>query len=250
MGGNHRVRFARHLASYDREALAQKHIAASLAQKFSALAPHPLKRMFEAGCGTGFLTRNLPETETLFVNDLLEEARHYQPQRDGFEWMPGDAETLDFPCDLDAIVSASTVQWFADLPRFLRRAARALNEGGWLALTHFGPQNLHQIRALTGRGLRYPSLTEFRAMLECDYDILILEEERFDQTFSTPMEILRHLQHTGVTGLGDAPFRWTKQTLHDFEETYRRLYNRDENVILTWHVHYAVCKKKSLHHRH
>ena len=171
-----------------------------------------------------------------------------QLRQDGFcgnlEIWPGDAENIAWPHGLDAIVSSSAVQWFVDFPRFLKRSKQALKDGGWLAFSHFGPRNLHQIRTLTGVGLDYPESFHLREMLECDYEIITLKEEEYQQAFSTPRKVLRHLQQTGVTGVGNACFRWTKKRLQDFETAYGALYGQGDKVLLTWHIYYVVCKKR------
>jgi malonyl-ACP O-methyltransferase BioC len=275
-----RQRFAKHLESYRRLAAVQRQIAASLAEKWEGIfhgndgrAPR-LSRVLEAGCGTGFFTRECVrrmDVERLFLNDLVEEAlpvlrEHlkrgifsetafskqdtiaqspvYQPPG-VIELLPGDAETVPLPADLDAVVSASTLQWFADVPRFFGRVAGALRDGGWLVFSTFGPENLHEIRALTGRGLCYPDLERLRGWLaERHFEIAALEEERLEQAFARPRDVLRHLQQTGVTGTGEDSFRWTPGSLRAFERDYAARYGRDRQVVLTWHAIYAVCKKQ------
>ena len=247
-------RFAGHFATYEHEAIVQKKIALTLAQKISDFAGQPLGRVFEAGCGTGFLTKELATRglQTLFLNDLVEEVLaplREQLREKGFagdlQLMPGDVENIAWPQDLDAVVSASAVQWFTDLPQFLRRASCVLKKGGLLAFSHFGPENLHQIRALTGMGLTYPDHSDLRKMLEDDYEINELSEETYCQEFSAPLQVLRHLQQTGVTGIANTFFRWTKQRLRDFDAAYISRFSCGEKVYLTWHIHYVLCQKRA-----
>ncbi|MDR2937120.1 MAG: malonyl-ACP O-methyltransferase BioC [Rikenellaceae bacterium] len=246
-----RARFRKRLASYESQAVIQRQVAGTLAVRFSEMGGGG--QIAEIGCGTGFLTREIlfrGQTSTLFLNDLVDEAaeglteqvRKNRPEIT-VTAIPGDAEQIVLPGGLDAVVSASTVQWFDDLSRFAQRVAGTLKTGGIFAFSTFGPENLHEIKALTGNGLDYFSTTALRDLLEENFEESEIWEERFSPSFDSPREVLRHLQQTGVTGTGD--FRWTKTAMERFEENYRKMYGAGNGrVTLTWHVIFCVCRKR------
>ena len=84
-----------------------------------------------------------------------------------------------------------------DLPRFLHKLSSILSPGGILAFNTFTPDNLHEIKELTGEGLTYPTAVQLREWLSADFRIVHEEEGNIALTFRHPLEVLRHLKYTG-----------------------------------------------------
>jgi len=244
-----RRRFARHLAAYDTLATVQRRIAADLAADLAPHVPTRSARALEVGAGTGFLTVELlkiTRIEHLYLNDLVAEAlpplaRRIAPQP--VELLGGDAERIDLPAGLDWVASASTVQWFDDLPAFVGRVAAALAPGGLLAFSTFGSRNLHQVKALTGVGLDYLPEEALRAALDRRFEVVAWRRHTIGQTFGTPLDVLHHLRQTGVTATG--PFRWTPCALRAFERDYAARYGADGRVPLDWDVIRVVARLRA-----
>ena len=113
-----------------------------------------------------------------------------------------------------------------------------------LLFNTFTPDNLSEIRALTGRGLAYPEADAIRRWVG-EAGLRILEErtEKIRLTFDTPLDVLRHLKLTGVTATHDAP-AWTRRTQALFDEQYRRLFSTDDGkVTLTYSPLYVLAVK-------
>lgn len=242
-------RFGRHLKTYDTLAVVQRAIAGRLAERLERLVERPeaVRYGVEIGAGTGFLTRHLvrlfPEAEWV-VNDLVPESRHYLPQEDKIRFEAGDGER--FPFDrgaYDLIASASTVQWFDDLPGFIARAAAGLrSESGVLAFSTFGPENFREIARTTGQGLDYRTLADLCGHCrEAGLEVLAGEEWTEQQLYPTPIDVLRHLRLTGVNAV--AAERWTHSRLRQFEADYRTAFSTAEGVTLTFHPILVVAKK-------
>ena len=129
-------RFAANLRSYNSLAVVQERICEELAELIGTHVPGKITRGLEVGTGTGFLTRRLleryPDAEWT-LNDLVEASECFlQPYVGGRKtqcyW--GDAESLPaFGRPFDLIATASTVQWFDDLPAFLNRTQEMLAAG-------------------------------------------------------------------------------------------------------------------------
>ncbi|MDR0511024.1 MAG: malonyl-ACP O-methyltransferase [Rikenellaceae bacterium] len=234
-------RFEAAMSSYDRQAGVQRDVCRRLADELAALNPH-VERAVEIGVGTGMLTRHLtalfPQARW-WLNDLTARACERMPPCCTF--LAGDAEALQLPDGLDLVASASTVQWFDDLPYFLRRCAAATRSGGLLALSTFGPENFREVRAAAGRGLSYHSASELAELAaEAGYNVLTLKEYVVSLTFGTPVDVLRHIKATGVGGAGSS--NWTKGSLQEFDARYRAI-NR-ENITLAYHPVIIVARRR------
>lgn len=217
-------------------------------QELDAVASGP-SRVLEVGCGTGMLTRMFLKDfrpDMIWLNDLCPEVSPMledilESGRTGF--MPGDAETVAFPDNLDLIMSSSAVQWFADLPAFLDKCSSSLREGGILAFSSFGPSNMSEISALVGISMPYQTLSELTGLVSGKFDILHAEESTAVLSFSSPAEVLRHMKLTGVTGLRKE--FWTRSRMESFCRRYiEQFSDSDGTVRLTYHPLYVIARKK------
>ena len=243
-----RQRFSAASASYDAEAEAQQHIAARL---WALAAPHVTSGadVLEIGAGTGLLTRLILEAQprSLTVNDLYlsPQVQELAQQFSGrVQCREGDAEHLEFGGPFDAVLSASTVQWFADIPAFFARCAGLLPKGGLLAFSSFLPGNLQEVAALTGVGLTYASAAELQGQLAPNFDLLAVEQGDVTLHFASPRHVLLHLRHTGVTGIRSVV--WGKNSYKDFVARYTARYGNAQGVRLTYRPVYVLAKSKEM----
>jgi malonyl-CoA O-methyltransferase len=243
-------RFTRAIDSYNREAVAQRSIAHRMSGLLARYVPRPCRRVLEIGSGTGFLTRHLVDTihpKELIVNDLCHEMELcYEDliRRRQAVFCGGDAERIPFPAGQDLIVSCSALQWFVDPADFFARCHRLLAEGGYVAFSTFGRDNLQEVTALTGTGLTYRTLQEWQALLAPHYEVVEAREERITLSFATPVEVLYHLKHTGVTAVQPAK-AWTRGDIDAFAAAYQQRFSQQDGTVrLTYHPLYIIAKKK------
>lgn len=241
-------RFTKAIGSYTREAAMQQQIAEKMTALLKQHLPAPTPgKVVEFGCGTGSYSRLLYEAlqpPQLLLNDLCREMQTCCTDllEKGATFMAGDAETLHFPVGTELLTSCSTLQWFDSPERFFHRCTNCLSENGYLAFTTFGPENMKEIRTLTGKGLPYRSLHELERMLTPHYDVIHAEEEQIRRPFRTPMQVLLHLKETGVTGTGQ--HHWTRRELNNFCNEYNRQFGNGSAVHLTYHPIYIIAKKR------
>ena len=158
-------------------------------------------------------------------------------------FIAGNAEEIDFPGRFDLITSASAFQWMKEPVQFLHKLAGMLSPNGTLLFNSFAPGNLTEIKQLTGKGLTYPSGELLTEWLEEDFHLIHLREEEIILTFDTPLDVLRHLKHTGVTATGDGT--WTRGKQTDFCRDYQELFHTNNNqVTLTYRPLYVLAVKK------
>lgn len=245
-------RFAKSLPTYEQQAEVQLHIAKNLAQKAKEYLPAHCENIFEIGCGTGFLTREILQHITckqLFLNDLIDLTPQMELLRLDANtkpiFIPGDAEEIKFPINLQVLLSASSIQWLTDLPAFFSKVNAALLPEAHFICSTFGPENLSEIKKLMGEGLNYPTAENLKNLLTSNFEILEMTEELKISYFDSPRSVLLHLKDTGVTATKSG-FRWTKSSLNAFENSYWTQFGCNGKVSLHWQIYYFVCRKKSL----
>lgn len=247
-------RFSRSISSYDKQATVQLLIADRLCQKASEVLINKCDSLLEIGCGTGFLTRKVLENFKIgnyYLNDLvgnlesrLQPIINQDDKNTRFSFFEGDAERIEFPRHLNAILSASTVQWFDDIDSFLSKVDHLLTTDGYFIFNSFGPENLKEIKQLIGTGLSYPPMSTITLSIEKKLELVECWEEMHEQYFDSSLEVLKHLQETGVNASSE-PYRWTKTKLQNFDKQYRMNYSYQNKVKLSWQVYYFVVKKRN-----
>lgn len=247
------TRFAKARETYSREARVQQQVAEKMMHLLlEHTSVEKFHRIVEFGCGTGCYSRLLQQAirpNNLWINDLCKEMEEYvqdivaQPNTDSItQFISGDAETVDFPSELNLITSCSTLQWFTDPENFFSRCSQLLSQGGYLAFSTFGTTNMQEISTLTGHGLNYLRIEELTSILSSFFEIIHTEEEVVSLTFDTPLQVLHHLKQTGVTGTEKR--MWTRGKLHTFCDKYAEQFSTDKgSVQLTYHPIYIIAKK-------
>lgn len=236
-------------STYEASAIVQKEISGQLVRILERHGIVDYRRAFEIGCATGVLTRlicALGSIETLYVNDIVKEfcstTRKRVMENTGYvEMLPGDIEGIQLPTQLDLVISSSTFQWMSDLPGLFGKIHNSLKPNGHLAFTIFGPGTMAEIAEITGRSLQYHSNDALAAMLDGNYRITSMHTEKKCLYFPTVRAVLRHIQQTGVGGLGRA--KWTKAKLIEFERQYAELFLSDLGVPVSYVSTFILAEK-------
>jgi malonyl-CoA O-methyltransferase len=244
------TRFSRATATYDRQAVIQRRVAARLLALLDENCTRPPQRVLEIGCSTGILTAMLTgrykAVATLYVNDLVPEFHAMVREKVGDDlnlvFLPGDIESIALPSDLDLIISSSTFHWLHNLPALFDRLHGLMAPGGILCFAMYGPENLFELRAIAGIGLDYPSPADLTGMLKNRFQVLACEGELVSFHFADPRTLLDHLRQTGVNALDATP--WTRSRLNDFIRRYARHYGGPDGVALTYHPVYCVAGRR------
>ncbi len=246
--------FSRGKRTYDSSALIQRKVSVKLIEMLASFPSISTANALEIGCCTGTLTEMLLRTkkvDTLYLNDLVSSFYDDVTARlagwDGLselELIPlfGDIEEIELPKELDLVISSATFQWLTDLQYLFERTAEALKKGGLLAFSIFGPGTLYEFKEVTNIGLNYSSVGNILDMLEKDFHIEIEETIRDQLFFSTPREVLKHLQATGVGGVQE--HRWTPRKLVAFEKEYTSRFGTSSGIPVTYLSYYVVASKK------
>lgn len=238
-------RFAKAGQSYVEHAVVQKQISAQLFEYLRTYCSQSLDSVLEIGCGSGNLTHLFQshfQTEQLFLNDLYADVEQHFLNIKHVNWLIGDVEQLTLPQSLDMVISSSALQWMLDLPALLQRIYAALKPNAYFGFSTFGPDNLTEIKQLTGQGLNYLGLEPLKRQLEQQgFEILLIQQEHKQIYFDHPKSVLQHLKATGVTATAQS-HRWTKQSLQQFYLDYQQFHD-EQGFHLTYHPIYVIARR-------
>lgn len=242
-------RFSKATQTYTEEAVVQKYIAEKMNQIIKDFIPEEKRRkVLEIGCGTGLFTRIYLKGSTinkLIMNDICDEVEQKLSDILGnnISFLPGDAESINLPVNMDMIVSCSAIQWFNNPIDFLNGCRERLSDSGVLAISTFAPDNFNEISTVCSSTLNYIPEEKIRQSLEKYYDIIYIGEEKIPLYFKSPEDVLKHLKKTGVNGIKKE--KWTRSKLNDFILRYKELFSMDNDMVtLTYNPIYIICKKK------
>lgn len=232
-------------ATYDQSALVQHQMCQHLITLIQTRLPDASpKSILEIGCGVGNLTKlyhPLWQIDELYLNDLYD----VHSAIDRAKLIIGDIEHIELP-RVDMALSSSALQWMKDLPTLCHRIHHALSDASTFAFATFGQDNLHEMKTLTGIGLDYHSLDDIIQMLsKAGFDVIHTEQTPYTLYFDQPKQILRHIKETGVS-VGSVG--WTKSSLAQFYENYRKkfaIFNDGKwRYPLTYDAIYVIAVKR------
>ena len=192
--------FSSAVTTYNANALVQEEICHRIGEIIGRIVAEnnpSINSLLEIGAGQGLLTetwrRILHPSKVTFV-DLIPMPEFGVSEND--EYIVADAEEWlrNSSAKYDVILSASTIQWFADPVGFIHTVRQHLNPGGFAVISTFAKGNLHELDTIRPCPLIYRTAKEYK-------EIPGINVEEWDRTlsFSSPREMLMHLRLTGVT---------------------------------------------------
>lgn len=249
--------FDRAAAHYNEAAEPQRLVIDRLVQLLDEHLPKSERHFahaFEMGTGSGLLTERIDQlvkVDHWTLADLSPALLAQVPRlRDPHpELRVEDASELSLEgLGIDLFVSSSAIQWLDDPCAYLERTVHELSAQATVAVSTFGPDNLLELRQLTGQGLHYPSLATWHSTLHklgYPYEIYT---ERLVIPFADPMAVLQHLRHTGTAQLPNAPQQiHTPNQLRRFTKRYiTNFADETGRVTLTFQPIYIIINKHSI----
>ncbi len=178
------------------------------------------RSIFEIGCGTGYYTRLLREryrTARLKACDIsarMVEVAREKLRDEAIEFLVADAETLVLDERFDLVTSNATLQWFEDLEAALKHCRNALNDGGLLAFSIFGPETFreldHCLRLALGRAeggglVRSRTFLEkerIAEMLRASFGRVTVRDATLREEYPSLRALLEKIKYTGARGGG------------------------------------------------
>lgn len=190
-------------SSYDDNAEAQKILAAMLTDIIKESGFPKGMDILEIGSGTGLFTSLIIrefEPSHLDLVDISDVRPSISKIPSAFYKADAESWIESRHHKYDAIFSSATVQWFVNLPRFIRNSAKCLKNSGVMAFSTFLPGNLRELDSLRPSPIHYHSCRDIRVMMEKYFNNIQIAEKEIILKFPSPSELFRHLTATGVGG--------------------------------------------------
>lgn len=219
--------FDKNFTTYDNNAIVQKKVAANLSEyiKNDISLSGNMNKIIELGCGTGIFTKEFLSNFTpkhLTLNDFFD-VREYLKNLNYNEFIQGDIEIITLP-KADIIISSSAFQWVSSFEKLINNISASTNN---LAFSIYTKGNLKEIYEHFNISLNYLENEEIHQILRKKFKNITSKKETIILEFNTPLEALRHLKNTGVTG---------------FQKTSISKIRSFSSYTLTYEISYFICK--------
>ena len=232
-------RFGRAASTYDQSAHAQRRLAQILFCDLQKRGGFAGKSVFEAGCGTGALSKQLltlnPASLTLcdLSTAMLDSCRSALGEQGvPLSFLCADAEKDPLPQKYDLIASSAVFQWFSSLKGGLLNLKNALNPGGILAAAFYTRGTFEEMRQVSGDGIAYVSAAEAEKIAKEIFSEVSCRSLSFKTFYPDALSMLRSLKETGVSGTGGRI--WTPAKLLEFTREYERRFKDERGARLSW----------------
>lgn len=219
------MRFDKFLNTYDNYAFVQKKVAQKLIRFLQK--DEEFKTILEIGCGTGIYSKKLVshiKYQNIILNDLCD-SENYVSHIEKSKFIIEDMDTFEYK-KYSLITSSSVFQWSKNLDQLLDKISIATDR---LLFSIYVDGNLPEIKNDFGVSLEYVKHEDILLKLKRKFKFVDYKIENIILKFSTPLEALKHLKYTGVTGIRKnieiAKIRNFKETKLTYKVVYYNCWN-------------------------
>ena len=237
--------FSKAAPNYDATAVLQREVCSRMLERLEYIKLQPA-RILDAGCGTGWGTRQLaqryPEAQMVAL-DIAIGMLHSARGRSGWwEKLFGGAKQQQICADIEALPVAAnsvglvwsnlTVQWCNDLPATFVELHRVLKTEGLLMFSTFGPDTLKELRQAFSGVDGHNHLNRFADMhdigdmlVQAGFADPVMDMEMLTLTYDDVRAVLQDLKTIGAHNAtaGRAQGLMGKNTWARLIENYERL---------------------------
>jgi malonyl-CoA O-methyltransferase len=203
--------FGRAAASYGAHAVLQHEVEQRLLERLEYLQGAP-RVVLDVGCGPGIaaaaMRQRWKSARVVALDLALPMLRQIKSS-----WLRpvqrvnADARALPLAdASVDVLFSNLCIQWIDDVPALFAEFRRVLRPGAYVALSTFGPDTLHELRAAWAQVDRAPHVSQFAdigrigdALLHAGFRDPVLDAEHFTLTYPDAPKLMRELKAIGAT---------------------------------------------------
>lgn len=250
-----RQHFEKAADSYDAAAVLQREIAKRMGERLDYIKLQP-KVVLDAGCGTGFITKDLlkryPKSKIIALDLALNMTRKAKEQG---SWLRkpklvcADAEQLPLKAkSVELIVSNLMIQWSNDLSKMFAGFHSVLAPNGLLLFSTFGPDTLKEMRMSWSSVDDAPHTSAFvdmheigDALLKAGFINPVTDMELITMTYSNVRHLMKDIKEIGASNTDSARNKGLmgKQKLKAFEKAYEQFKTSDGLYPASWEVIYG-----------
>lgn len=221
------MNFNKKFDSYDENAIVQKRVASHLIKLIKEIKndKNSFESILEIGCGTGIFTREFLKSYSpnkIILNDFFQVERFLNniPYN---SFLVGDILKIELP-KVETIVSSSVFQWISPLEDLIEKLSFCKN----LYFSIYISGNLKEINEHFNISLDYLEVDEIENILKKYFTKVKYKKESISLEFNTPLDALRHLKNSGVTGFKKSSISKIKSF---------------SSKTLTYEIGYFLCEK-------
>ena len=256
--------FNRAASSYDTAAVLQREVCNRMLERLDYIKYKPT-RVLDAGCGTGWGTRQLAQryaSAHVVALDIAQGMLHAARDKSGWWRKLFDSGKSSYACaDVEALPLAAssmelvwsnlTVQWCNDLPATFIELQRVLKVEGLLMFSTFGPDTLKELRAAFDSVDGYNHINRFADMHDIG-DMLVaagfaepvMDMEYITLTYHDVKAVMQDLRNIGAHNVtaGRAQGMMGKNAWNAVVKNYETM-RRDGKLPATFEVIYGHAWK-------
>lgn len=204
-----RASFAKASVSYDAMAALQRKVGTHL---FNKLSMDESDQVLDLGCGTGFFTQLIVESNkeaNVYALDLALPMLHKTKNREQCENVPlicADAEQLPFIDNSMQLISSNlALQWCQNLEQLFSGVYRVLDNEGSFVFSTFGVNALNELKAAWATVDDFPHVNEFcsefmlqSALDKAGFVDIQIEGHTYHSEYKSVLDLMRELKGIGA----------------------------------------------------
>lgn len=250
-----RQHFEKAADSYDASAVLQREICKRMGERLDYIKLQP-NAVLDAGCGTGFITKDLlkryPKSKILALDLALNMARKTKQQGSWLrkpQLICADAEQLPLKAkSVELVISNLMIQWSNDLGKMFTGFHSVLKPNGLLLFSTFGPDTLKEMRESWSSVDDTPHTSSFvdmheigDALLKAGFINPVTDMEVITMTYSNVRQLMKDIKEIGASNTDSARSKGLmgKQKLKAFEKAYEQFKTADGLYPASWEIIYG-----------